>query len=60
MSSNDLRLQVAKRWYAEQRGRVNGNTRAWENLTYDQKLNILDVVHELLDVMEEVWKWSEA
>lgn len=46
---------VAKRWYAEQRGRINGNTRSWDQLTKDQQYNIMDTVMDTLETMEETW-----
>jgi len=50
--------RIAKSWYAEQRGRTNGNTKAWDDLSHDQKLNILDSVENTLENMKEAWQWT--
>lgn len=49
---------LAKRWYTEQRGKVNGSTKDWAALTMDEKLNIMDSVTETLEYMEEYWQWE--
>lgn len=49
---------VARRWYNEQRGKRVGNTRAWEDLSQDEQLNIMDSVSEVLEYMEESWQWK--
>lgn len=50
-------INIAKTWYAEQRGRVNGNTRAWEDLTSDEQYNIIYAVADTLGYMKEAWQW---
>lgn len=50
--------KIAKDWYTTQRGRIVGNTRAWEDLSQDEKLNIMDSVLEVLEYMEEAWQWK--
>lgn len=43
---------IAKRWYTEQRGRVVGNTVAWDDLTEDQRDTIVEEVELVLATME--------
>ena len=49
---------VSRRWYNEQRGKRVGNTRAWEDLSQDEQLNIMDSVSAVLEYMEESWQWK--
>jgi hypothetical protein len=52
--------QVAKNLYTEQRGRVNGNTVAWDDLTPAQRSNIIIRLDWALDIMKEAWQWPAA
>lgn len=52
----DDQIAIAKRWYAEQRGRIVGNTVSWDQLSENRKLNIIDAVIDALEVMEESWQ----
>ena len=56
----DDQIVIAKRWYAEQRGRIVGNTVSWDQLSEDRKINIIDAVHGALEVMEESWQVSSS
>lgn len=49
---------VTRRCYNEQRGKRAGNTKAWEDLSQDQQLNIMDSVSAVLEYMEESWQWK--
>lgn len=56
MAGSDVEA-VAKYWYTEQRGRVVGNTRPWDDLTKDQRANLVEDVEEVLETMRRTWKW---
>ena len=56
----DDQIVIAKRWYAEQRGRIVGNTVSWDQLSENRKLNIIDAVIDALEVMEESWQVSSS
>lgn len=47
---------IARRWYTEQRGRIVGNTVAWDELPMNQQLDIIDQVMSLLNYMRKAWK----
>ena len=46
--TEDQLEEVAKGWYNEQRGRLVGNTRSWDDLSAEAKVDILNVVNRLL------------
>lgn len=49
--------RIAKDWYTGQRGRVVGNTVAWDDLPTHIRQNIMDSVEETLEHMKEAWQW---
>ena len=56
-SLEDL-FKIAKRLYTEQRGRVTSNTKSWDELSEDQRLDIVDDVECLMEDMEASWQVS--
>ena len=56
----DDQIVIAKRWYAEQRGRIVGNTVSWDQLSESRKINIIDAVIDALEVMEETWQVTSS
>lgn len=50
--------RVAKDLYTSQRGRVLGNTTAWDDLPEHQRLNIVQAVEDALEYMKEGWQWA--
>jgi hypothetical protein len=56
----DTIVSIAKTWYTEQRGRVNGNTRSWDELELFERINITDAVQETLEYMEEARQWKKG
>jgi hypothetical protein len=49
---------LAKHWYTEERGKIVGNTKAWDDIKPHERLNIMDAVSETLEYMEEAWQWE--
>lgn len=43
--------RIAKEWYTTQRGRVVGNTRAWDDLDFFEKRVLIRKVRGLLNEM---------
>ena len=56
----DDQIVIAKRWYAEQRGRIVGNTVSWDQLSESRKINIIDAAIDALEVMEETWQVTSS
>lgn len=50
--------KIAKDWYTGQRGRINGNTKDWDSLSWDTRQNIMESASETLDHMREAWQWT--
>jgi len=46
---------IAKGWYNEQRGRFLGNTRAWDDLAADEKVQILNTVNHTLHLIRSTF-----
>lgn len=49
--------RIARVWYTEQRGRMSGNTVAWDDLPRYKQLIIMDQVKSTLKTMEKSWQW---
>jgi hypothetical protein len=47
--------KIAKRWYTEQRGRIVGNTPAWDDLTRFERASITNHVDLTLRTMQIAW-----
>lgn len=52
---NEDNKRISIRWYTEQRGRVVGNTVAWEDLPLDTKVKLRLQVQALLEKFQEAY-----
>lgn len=48
--------RLAKAWYNEQRGRVVGNTKSWDELSLTDKVQIRIKVWDLYERMSQAWR----
>lgn len=48
--------RITQEIYTTQRGRIVGNTRMWQDLTEDERLNMMDDVDSLLEYMRKAWQ----